>query len=90
MNQPRVSIVLRSFNEGWALHGTLDALKAQAYGNWELIAFDSGSSDGSVEILREFGPAHFIQMLPHEYKPGRVLNQGMLEHKDRDRRRAIS
>jgi rhamnosyltransferase len=77
VNQPHVSIVLRSFNEGWALRGTLDALKAQAYDNWELIAFDSGSSDGSVEMLREFGPAHFIQMLPHEYKPGRVLNQGM-------------
>ncbi|HZZ20305.1 MAG TPA: glycosyltransferase [Opitutaceae bacterium] len=77
MHQPRVSIVLRSFNEAWALQGTLDALKTQTHANWELIAFDSGSTDGSVEMLRQARPARLIQMLPHEYKPGRVLNQGM-------------
>jgi rhamnosyltransferase len=77
MEEPFVSIVLRSFNEGWALRSTLDALKAQTHRNWELIAFDSGSTDGSVEIIRAARPAHFVQMLPHEYRPGRVLNQGM-------------
>jgi rhamnosyltransferase len=77
MVQPRVSIVLRSFNEGWALRGTLAALKTQHYTNLELIAFDSGSTDGSVALITEAKPAHFVQMLPHEYKPGRVLNQGM-------------
>jgi rhamnosyltransferase len=77
MEQPRVSIVLRSFNEGWALPATLEAIRTQTYDNWELIAFDSGSTDGSVELLRAAGPAHLVQMLPHEYKPGRVLNQGM-------------
>lgn len=77
MSEPPVSIVLRSFNEAWALRSTLAALKAQAYGNWELVAFDSGSTDGSVEMIRDANPAHFVQMLPHEYRPGRVLNRGM-------------
>ncbi len=77
MEEPRISIVLRSYNEGWALRSTLAALKAQDYRNWELIAFDSGSSDGSVDMIRQAGPAHFEQMLPHEYRPGRVLNRGM-------------
>ena len=77
MEEPRVSIVLRSYNEGWALRSTLMALKAQDHRNWELIAFDSGSSDGSVEMIRQAGPAHFEQMLPHEYRPGRILNRGM-------------
>jgi len=77
MEEPHVSIVLRSFNEAWALRSTLAALKAQTYRNWELIAFDSGSIDGSVDIIRQAEPAHFVQMLPHEYRPGRVLNQGM-------------
>ena len=77
MEEPRVSIVLRSYNEAWALRSTLAALKAQDYRNWELIAFDSGSCDGSVEMIRQAGPAHFEQMLPHEYRPGRVLNRGM-------------
>jgi rhamnosyltransferase len=77
MKNPRVSIVLRSFNEGWALRDTLAALNTQAYTSWELIVFDSGSTDGSVEMIQAAKPAHFVQMLPHEYKPGRVLNHGM-------------
>ncbi|MCX6954193.1 MAG: glycosyltransferase [Verrucomicrobia bacterium] len=77
MAEPTVSIVLRSFNEAWALRDTLPALAAQNYRHWELIAFDSGSSDGSVELIRATHPKHFVQMLPHEYRSGRVLNQGM-------------
>jgi rhamnosyltransferase len=72
-----ISIILRSFNEGWALRQTLPALQAQDYKNWELIAIDSGSSDGSVELIRQAAPRHFLQMLPHDYQPSRVLNTGM-------------
>jgi rhamnosyltransferase len=74
---PRVSIVLRSFNEGWALRDTLPALQAQRHRDWELLVFDSGSTDGSVELIRQAQPRHFIQLQPHDYRPGWVLNQGM-------------
>jgi rhamnosyltransferase len=77
MNEPLVSIVLRSFNEAWALRETLPALRAQDYRNWELIVIDSGSTDGSVELIREFNPRSFQQIAPAEYMPGRVLNQGV-------------
>ncbi len=77
MDQPLVSIVLRSFNEAWALKDTLPAIAAQNHRRWELIVFDSGSRDGSVDLIRQFQPKHFVQMLPHEYRPGRVLNDGM-------------
>jgi rhamnosyltransferase len=77
MVEPLVSIVLRSYNEAWALRDTLPALAAQNYRNWELIAFDSGSSDESVALIQAAHPTHFVQLLPHEYRPGRVLNQGM-------------
>jgi len=77
MQEPLVSIVLRSYNEAWALRETLPALEAQSYRNWELIAFDSGSSDGSVDLLRAARVRHLIQLTPHDYRPGRVMNQGM-------------
>lgn len=77
MDEPFVSIILRSFNEGWALCQTLPALKAQQYRNWELIVIDSGSTDGSVELLRAARPQHLIQIQPHEYNPSRVMNHGM-------------
>ena len=77
MTQPAASIILRSFNEGWALKETLPALRAQSFADWELIVIDSGSTDGSHELIRDFGPAHFVRIQPHEYNPSRVMNQGM-------------
>ena len=77
MTDPAVSIILRSFNEAWALRDTLPALQAQEYKDWELIVIDSGSSDGSVELIRRAQPQEFVEIAPHEYNPSRVMNQGM-------------
>src|SRR5437763_1883527 len=77
MDEPLVSIIMRSYNEGWALHETLPALRAQDYRNWELIIIDSGSTDGSAEMIRAVQPRHFVQIQPHEYNPSRVMNHGM-------------
>ncbi|MCP5815846.1 glycosyltransferase, partial [Klebsiella pneumoniae] len=65
-----MSIILRSYNDGWALRETLPALQAQNYRNWELIVIDSGSTDGSVDMIRKAAPRHFVQITPHEYVPG--------------------
>src|SRR5438045_1118910 len=72
-----VTIVIRSCNEAWALRETLPALRAQEYYNWELIVIDSGSTDGSVELIRQAAPSHFIQIKREAYNPSRVMNRGM-------------
>jgi len=77
MNGPLVSIIIRSFNEAWALRDTLPALQQQEYKNWELIVIDSGSTDGSVDLVRSNRPRHFVQIEPSEYNPSRVMNRGM-------------
>jgi rhamnosyltransferase len=77
MSAPEVSIVMRSFNEAWALGETLSMLRKQIGRTWELIVIDSGSTDGSVETIRAFNPAQFVQISSGEYVPGRVMNQGM-------------
>jgi len=77
MTDPLVSIIMRSFNEGWALRQTLPALRWQTYRNWELIVIDSGSADGSQDLIRSVSPNHFIQLRPEEYNPSRVMNRGM-------------
>jgi rhamnosyltransferase len=77
MSDPFVSIIMRSFNEAWALKDTLPALTAQDFKNWELIVIDSGSTDGSQDLIRAAQPAHFVQITPKEYNPSRVMNQGM-------------
>jgi len=77
MSDPFVSIILRSFNEAWALKSTLPALAAQDFKNWEFIVIDSGSTDGSQDLIRAAQPANFVQITPKEYNPSRVMNQGM-------------
>jgi rhamnosyltransferase len=77
MSDPLVSIIMRSYNEAWALQGTLPALQSQQYRNWELIVIDSGSTDGSQQLIQAAQPAHFIQITPKEYNPSRVMNHGM-------------
>jgi rhamnosyltransferase len=77
MSDPFVSIIMRSFNESWALKDTLPALMAQNFKNWELIVIDSGSTDGSQELIRAARAAHFVQITPKEYNPSRVMNHGM-------------
>lgn len=77
MKTPGISIIMRSFNEAWALRETLPALQAQSRRDWELIVIDSGSTDGSQELIRAVDPEHFIQITPQEYNPSRVMNHGM-------------
>ncbi len=75
-----VSVVMRCKDEGWAVGGTLRALADQDFdGEIELIAIDSGSTDGSVEQIQAAKPAKLIQIQPHEYVPGVVMNRGARE-----------
>ncbi|MBA4149814.1 MAG: glycosyltransferase [Verrucomicrobia bacterium] len=77
MSDPLISIILRSYNEAWALRETLPALRAQDYANWELIVIDSGSTDGSVELIKDFKPRIFEQITPSQYVAPRIMNRGV-------------
>ncbi len=75
-----VSVVMRSFNEAWAIGETIRQLFAQDFpGEIELIVIDSGSTDGSLEIIRAANPAKLIEIPPGSYVPGVVLNRGARE-----------
>ena len=74
---PAVSVIMRSFNEAWAIGDTIRQVHSQNYaGEIELIVIDSGSRDGSIEIIRNAKPAELIEIPLGTYVPGVVLNQG--------------
>ncbi|HLP97530.1 MAG TPA: glycosyltransferase [Sideroxyarcus sp.] len=58
MNQgtamPQVSVVLPVYNGEAYLAQALDSILAQSFADFELIAFDDGSTDGSLRLLRDY------------------------------------
>lgn len=71
-----VSIVIPTKNAGTGFRNILDAVFSQNTDcSFEVICVDSGSSDGTVELIREY-PALLKQIPPEEYGHGKTRNLG--------------
>jgi len=51
---PRVSVLMTVYNAGPYLAPALQSLLDQTFTDWELVAIENGSSDGSAEVLQGF------------------------------------
>ena len=75
---PRISIVMRSFNDAAVIGGTLEALARQTVRDFELWNFDSSSTDGTLDIIRDHNDDERILLNDsRSYNPGRVLNEAV-------------
>jgi rhamnosyltransferase len=79
MPKPMVSIMMRSMNDSRYIERTLSAIMTQTFRDFELVNVDSGSTDGTYEIVRKYNPTKSKQILPSEYVPGKVLNAAVRE-----------
>ena len=50
--EPMISVIVPAHNEGEYLGRTLDALQAQNYANFEIIAVRNGCTDNTLEVAR--------------------------------------
>lgn len=72
MNTP-ITLLLAVKNGVPYLPETLASIQAQTYKNWEILAWDNGSTDGTVEVLNEWIPA----LLPGRVVSDRPMKLGL-------------
>lgn len=72
---PRVSIIIRCFNEEQHIGRLLSGIMAQTLEDVEIIVVDSGSTDATLAIARRF-PVEILTIAPEQFSFGRALNLG--------------
>ena len=76
-NSPLVSIIMRSMNDMAYIEQTLSMVFSQEFTDFELLNVDSGSTDGTYEVVKKFNPDNSYQIPPGSYVPGKVLNEAI-------------
>ncbi|MBI5186309.1 MAG: glycosyltransferase family 2 protein [Nitrospinae bacterium] len=77
-NNPLISVVIPNWNGKKFLPACLDSLKRQSYPNLDVIVVDNGSTDGSVQYLKENYPG-FVKIVELQENHGfdRAVNEGI-------------
>ena len=71
-----VSIVIPTKNGGHLFEKVLDAVfKQKTEYEYEVICVDSGSKDGTLDVIRKY-PCRLFQIEPSEFGHGKTRNYG--------------
>ncbi|WP_278020442.1 glycosyltransferase family 2 protein [Flavobacterium ginsengisoli] len=54
MNEPKVSVIIPTYNRAHIISETLDSILNQTYQNWECIIVDDGSNDNTENIINKY------------------------------------
>ena len=60
---PRVSVIVLNYNGAGVIDACLRTLRAQSYGDFEIVVVDNASSDGSLAIVRAIYPEAKVMAL---------------------------
>lgn len=72
---PKVSVVIRCYNEAQHIGRLLSGIFQQSVEDVEIVVVDSGSTDGTVAIARQY-PIKLVTIRPEDFSFGRALNLG--------------
>lgn len=50
----KISVIIRTYNEIRHIEAVLKSIKKQSYGNYEIIVVDSGSNDGTIDVIKKY------------------------------------
>jgi len=63
---PKVSVIIPTYNRGWILREAIDSVLAQDYRDYELIVVDDGSTDDTRQILGSYGRDVIVLQQPNQ------------------------
>lgn len=72
---PKVSIVIKTRNQRNYLKDSLPAIYSQTYRDFEVIVVDSGSTDGTAELVSQHD-ARLVPLASEQFGYARALNYG--------------
>ena len=74
----KATVIIPNYNGKQFLEPCLSSLEAQDYRDFGIVIVDNGSSDGSVEFLRDVYPDIPLIALPENYGFSRAVNEGII------------
>lgn len=74
---PRVSIVTPSYNQGQFIEESIRSVLLQGYPDLEFLIIDGASTDGSVDIIRKYGPWLAYWMSEPDRGQSHAINIGL-------------
>jgi len=81
MKNPKISIVICTYNDKNLVKRCLDSIFSQSYKNFEIICVDGGSKDGTLELLKK----HKVKIINNKKRfpegPGMGKSQGAIKAK---------
>ena len=80
MDMPKVSIIIPAYNSEKYIAKTIQSVIMQTEEDWELIAVDDGSTDGTPEILRRYAKEDCrikVYIQPNSGMPSCARNTGL-------------
>lgn len=72
---PKVSIIIRTFNEERWISRCLDSIQEQNYKNFEIIIVDNFSTDRTIDKVKKYKLKKIIKI--KEFFPGKAINDGI-------------
>lgn len=78
--KPKISVITPSLNHGRFLRETIESVANQSYRDFEHIVVDGGSTDGTVEILKQYPHVRWISEKDRDvveaYQKGLSMSRG--------------
>jgi glycosyltransferase involved in cell wall biosynthesis len=68
MSNPKVSIIITSYNYGGYIEGAIKSVLSQTYANIELIVIDDGSTDKTIDVILSYKNDTRVKVISRENK----------------------